>query len=82
MAPGTPREEAVAAALDRVAAAHGVSRSAATYSWVMAHPAGAIPIVGSQQPARIAEAVDAYRVRWTRGDWYAVQVASRGVRLP
>jgi predicted oxidoreductase len=48
----------------------------------MAHPAGAIPIVGSQQPARIAEAVDAYRVRWTRGDWYAVQVASRGVRLP
>lgn len=82
MAPGTPREEAVAAVLDRVAAAHGVSRSAAAYSWVMAHPVGAIPIVGSQQPARIAEAVDAYRVRWTRGDWYAVQVASRGVRLP
>ena len=82
MAPGTPREEAVAAALDVVAAAHGVSRSAAAYSWVMAHPVGAIPIVGSQQPARLAEAVDAYRVRWTRGDWYAVQVASRGVRLP
>jgi len=82
MAPGTPREEAVAAMLDRVAAAHGVSRSAAAYSWVMAHPVGAIPIVGSQQPARIAEAADAYRVRWTRGDWYAVQVASRGVRLP
>lgn len=82
MAPGTPREEAVAAALDVVAAAHGVSRSAAAYSWVMAHPVGAIPIVGSQQPARIAEAVDAYRVRWTRADWYKVLVASRGVRLP
>lgn len=82
MAPGTPREEAVAAALDVVAVAHGVSRSAAAYSWVMAHPVGAIPIVGSQQPARIAEAADAYRVRWTRADWYRVLVASRGVRLP
>lgn len=69
-------------ALDRVAAAHGVSRSAAAYSWVMAHPVGAIPIIGTQQPARIAEALDAYRVRWTRADWYAVLVASRGVRLP
>jgi predicted oxidoreductase len=48
----------------------------------MAHPAGAIPIVGTQQAARIAESVEAYRVRWTRAAWYRVLVASRGVRLP
>ena len=80
--PGTEREAAVAAALDEVAVAQGVSRSVAAYSWVMAHPAGAIPIVGTQQPARIAESVEAYRVRWTRAEWYRVLVASRGVRLP
>jgi predicted oxidoreductase len=80
--PQTERERAVAAALSGVAAAHGVSRTVAAYSWVMAHPARPIPIVGSQNPARIAEAADAYKIQWTRADWYAVLVAARGVPLP
>jgi predicted oxidoreductase len=80
--PQTQREQAVAAALSGVAAAHGVSRTAAAYSWIMAHPARPIPIVGSQNPARIAEAADAYKIQWTRADWYSVLVAARGVPLP
>ena len=80
--PQSQREQAVAAALSGVAAAHGVSRTAAAYSWIMAHPARPVPIVGSQNPARIAEAVDAYKIQWTRADWYAVLVAARGVPLP
>lgn len=80
--PGSERERNVAAALDMVAASHGVSRTAAAYSWIMAHPCGAIPIVGSQQVARIAEAADALKVRWTRADWYKVLVASREEPLP
>jgi predicted oxidoreductase len=76
------RELAVAAALDRVAEQAAVSRSIAAYSWLMAHPAGIIPIVGSQQPERIAEAAQALAVRWRREDWYAVLVAARGVPLP
>ena len=80
--PTTKRELDVAEALDAVAAAHSVSRTAAAYSWIMAHPAGIIPIVGSQQPARIAEAADAYKVRWSRTDWYKVLTASRQEPLP
>lgn len=48
----------------------------------MAHPAGIVPIVGSQDPARIAEATQALAMRWTRQDWYAVLVAARGEPLP
>ena len=81
-APETARDRAVAAALDSVATAQGVSRTVAAYSWLMAHPAGIVPIVGSQQPARIAEAAQALTMRWTRADWYAVLVAARGVPLP
>ena len=73
---------AVCAALDAAAQAHGVSRSVAAYSWLMAHPAGIVPIIGSQDPARIAEGVTALKVQWTRTDWYAVLVAARGERLP
>lgn len=80
--PGTDREKAVAEALDKVATAQGVSRTVAAYSWIMAHPAGAIPIIGSQQVARIQEAAAALNVRWTRQDWYDVLVASRGEKLP
>ena len=68
--------------IDRVAAAKGISRSVAAYSWLMAHPAGIIPIIGSQQVERIAEGASALSVQWTRTDWYAVLVAARGERLP
>jgi predicted oxidoreductase len=81
-APETARDKAVAAALDVVAAAQGVSRTVAAYSWLMAHPAGIIPIIGSQNAERIAEGAAALTVRWTRTDWYAVLVAARGVALP
>lgn len=80
--PAPGRETEVAAALDRVAETFGVSRTAAAYSWIMAHPARPVPIIGSQRAERIAEANDAYKVKWTRTAWYDVLVASRGEALP
>ena len=80
--PTSERERAVAAALDAVAEPQGISRSIAAYSWLMAHPSGIVPIIGSQQPERIAEGAAALRVKWTRTDWYNVLVAARGVPLP
>ncbi|WP_375271649.1 aldo/keto reductase family oxidoreductase [Sphingomonas sp.] len=80
--PSNPREQAVADVLDTVATRFGVSRAAATYSWIMAHPARIIPIVGTQNIGRIAELADAFKVSWTRQDWYDVLVAARGERLP
>jgi predicted oxidoreductase len=76
------RDKAVIAELDRVAADKGISRSVAAYSWLLAHPAGIVPIIGSQQADRIAEGASARRVQWSRTDWYAVLVAARGERLP
>ena len=81
-APAGERAVQVAAALDAVAEDAGVSRSVAAYSWLMAHPAGIVPIIGSQNAERIAEGAAALTVRWTREDWYAVLVAAREERLP
>jgi aryl-alcohol dehydrogenase-like predicted oxidoreductase len=80
--PTNAREVAVAAALDKVANAHGVSRSSAALSWLMAHPARPIPIVGSQNADRIRESGEAWTIAWTRTEWYEVLVASRGEKLP
>lgn len=82
LSPETERDRAVAEALDRVARQQGVGRSVAAYSWLMAHPAGIVPIIGSQSADRIAEARAALEVQWTRQDWYAVLVAARGEKLP
>ena len=76
------RTAAVRAALDVLGAAHGVSRAVAAYAWLIAHPARPIPIVGSQRPARIAEAAKALGVTIDRADWYKVLVAARGAPLP
>lgn len=80
--PTDERTRAVAQALDAKATEAGVSRAAAAYSWIMAHPSRPIPIVGTQNPTRIAEIPQAYVPRWTRAEWYAVLVAALGAPLP
>ncbi|MBS0363610.1 MAG: aldo/keto reductase [Proteobacteria bacterium] len=80
--PKDDRAHAVAKALDAKAAEAGVSRAAAAYSWIMAHPARPIPIVGTQRVERIAEIPQAYRATWTRAEWYQVLTASLGESLP
>lgn len=80
--PADERGRAVAALLDTKATEYGVSRAAATYSWVMAHPARPIPIVGTQNVERIKEIPQAFAPRWTRAEWYAVLQTSMGEKLP
>jgi predicted oxidoreductase len=80
-----PRDERtrdLAALLDRKAEEAAVDRSAAALSWLMAHPARPIPIVGTQRPERIAAIPQALTPRWTRAEWYEVLQASMGEKLP
>ena len=80
--PKDARATEVAALLDAKAGETGVDRAAAAYSWIMAHPARPIPIVGTQNASRIATIPDAYKPQWTRAEWYAVLQASMGEKLP
>lgn len=80
--PTGERENAVAAKLDSVAQTFSVSRAIAAFSWVASHPAHPIPIIGSQNTRRIGELANIGKVRWTRQDWYEIQQASMGQKLP
>lgn len=77
-----PRARAVSEALDAIARREGVPRSVVAYAWVLRHPTQPIPIIGSQQPARIREAMGAVSLQLSRSDWYSVLTAARGVPLP
>jgi predicted oxidoreductase len=70
------------AVLDRLAAREGVPRAAVALAWLLVHPAGVVPIVGTQRPERVRACLRAFDVRLTRRDWYDVVVASQGGPLP
>lgn len=73
---------ALLAAIDAEAKAHGVSRFAMILAWLMRHPSGVLPIIGSRTPDRIRDAVAADGVDLSREAWYRIYLAARGKKLP
>lgn len=68
--------------LDELAEREGVSRAAIAIAFVLAHPADAVALVGTQTPERLTELVASTRVQLSRTDVYRIVVASDGVPLP
>lgn len=68
--------------LDKTGADHGVSRTVVALAWLMKHPSGIIPIVGSASPQNIREAAKADDVNLSREEWYHIYVAARGQTMP
>lgn len=78
----TPQLADVITTLDGIADAHGVSRTAIALAFVLAHPSQPIPIIGSQTPTRITDAMTALDVTLSRKEWYSVYEAALGQPLP
>jgi len=68
--------------LDELAAREGVSRAALAIAFVLAHPADAVALVGTQRAERLGDLASAVRVALSRSDVYRVVVASEGAPLP
>jgi predicted oxidoreductase len=68
--------------LDHVAAAHSTDRPAVALAFVLAHPVGAVAVIGTQRIERIEAAVQAAEVRLSRAEVYAIVQASQGRPLP
>jgi len=69
-------------ALDAVAQAQGVDRTAVALAWLLAHPAGVIPIIGTQRVDRIQQSIKALSVTLDRATWNQILVAAQGEPLP
>jgi predicted oxidoreductase len=74
--------EGILRALDAIAKARGSTRAAVALAWLLKHPSGIIPIVGSTNPVNIREAATAAELELTREEWYPLLTAARGERLP
>lgn len=67
--------------LDELASTHNTSRTGVALAFVLAHPAGVIPIVGTGKPERIREAAAAVDVHLTKAECYRL-ISSAGRHLP
>ena len=72
----------VEAELDRQAAAYATDRVGINLAWLLKHPAKIMPLIGSTTPERIRSSLDALNIPYSRNDWYALNEARRGIRLP
>ena len=52
------------------------------YSWLLKHPSGIMPIVGTREIKRIKHAVDALNINMSTEQWFRIYNASEGKELP
>ncbi|KEQ21750.1 aldo/keto reductase [Paenibacillus tyrfis] len=73
---------ATAALVSRMAEQKDVSPEAIVLAFLLRHPAGIQPVIGTVRPDRIRACGEAERVTLTREEWYTLYVASRGRNMP
>lgn len=75
-------DTAVGTAMDKVAAGQGVDRAAVAVAWLLAHPAGILPVMGTNTLSRIATFSDAFKVELDRQTWFELYEAANGYEVP
>ena len=76
------REQDVIDVLGELSQKYDATRTQIALAWLLTHPAGIIPIVGSNNPAHIFEAAQRNDLRLERPEWYRIWTASWGRNAP
>jgi predicted oxidoreductase len=71
-----------AALVNQLAAEKGTNPTAIVLAWLLRHPAGIMPIIGTTKPNRIHESCAAVNVRLSHKEWYRLLTASLGEPVP
>jgi predicted oxidoreductase len=70
------------AVLARIASEREASPEAVALAWLLRHPAGIQPVIGTTRPERIRACCQADALELSREEWYELFVAARGQPLP
>ena len=69
-------------AVFNMAAKYNASYSELLLSWLMKHPSGIFPIIGTTKPERITEAAKAVDISLDRQDWFEMLQWVMGKEMP
>ncbi|HSO16469.1 MAG TPA: aldo/keto reductase [Arthrobacter sp.] len=77
-------EEATTGLVAQLAAEKKTTGESVLLGWLMKHPAGIAPVIGTANPDRIRACADASAVAasMTRTEWYRLWVTARGSNIP
>jgi predicted oxidoreductase len=79
--PGLPADDPHRRLVDflkNMATEKNTGMDALLLAWLLRHPAGIRPVLGTVKPERIAAAAESERLTLTRGEGYAMLEAARG----
>ena len=68
--------------LDAIAAEQNVGSDAVAIAWLLKHPAGILPVLGTNSLDRIAKLSDATKVEISREAWYELYTLACGHEVP
>jgi predicted oxidoreductase len=51
-------------------------------AWLLNHPAGIVPVLGTGKLERVRSAVESEALELSREQWFAILAASRGIDVP
>ena len=74
--------KAAGALVKSTAARYGCPPEALQLAWLLKHPAGIQPVLGTTKPARLRACAKALDIELSREDWYALFAAARGASMP
>jgi predicted oxidoreductase len=77
-----PRLITLLQCLDALAERHNCERMVIALAFLLAHPAGIIPIIGTQKPERLQACARAVSITLSRQEWYEIVQTSLGKPLP
>ena len=77
-----PAASAAAAVVHEIAETHRATANAVLLAWLLRHPAGIQPVIGSGNAERIRACGNAVKIQLSRDEWYRLYVAARGEALP
>lgn len=64
------------------ASTKGTTREAIVLAWLLKHPAGIQPVIGTANPERIRACEGATNVALSRDEWYDLWITARGKGMP
>ncbi len=71
-----------AAEVKRIAELHGVEPEAVVIGWLLRHPAGIQPVIGTRDPNRLKACHQALKLQLDHTEWYSLYLATRASELP
>ena len=68
--------------LKTLAEQHNATPAQILTAWLLRHPSGIYPVMGTTRPERLHEAMESQKIRLSREEWFALWEAAAGEEVP